>query len=186
MCIRDSVKAAYPDLCVLRKDFLATPEDIHVSYRAGADAVLLIASLLEKPVLEDLYYLARSLGLSVLVEVHDALDVEKASSFRPRFTGINCRDLGNFRIDRAIPLGVRPLINWRTKVIYESGIFTLSQAKWAGENGFQGVLVGEGAVKNPDLPGEMARDFVPRPLPGFWAVSYTHLDVYKRQPRGRW
>lgn len=173
------VKASCPNLAVLRKDFLATNEDIDVSWRAGADAVLLIASLLDGETLERLYLRARGLGMAVLMEVHSQEDVDKVRPLRPRYTGINCRDLGNFRIDLMIPLMVRPHIDWHTKVIFESGIFREDQAAWAGLNGFQGVLVGEGAVKDPELAGALSRNFVPSPRKGFWERLYGRRTLEK-------
>ena len=92
------VKTACPDLAVLRKDFLLTVEDIDVSYRAGADACLLIASLLESDRLQAMYKRCRELGMDALVELHSAEDIAKARAFRPELTGINCRNLKDFKI----------------------------------------------------------------------------------------
>jgi indole-3-glycerol phosphate synthase/phosphoribosylanthranilate isomerase len=167
------VKNAFPDVAVLRKDFLVRREDLEVAYRAGADAVLLIASLLDAGELADLKAHAEGLGLAVFLELHDADDVAKARPLKPAFTGINCRDLGDFSIDRAIPLKVRPLIDWPTKVVYESGIFRADEAQWAGASGFQGVLVGEGAVRNPSLAAALVDGFRPTPGLSFWAKLYA-------------
>jgi indole-3-glycerol phosphate synthase/phosphoribosylanthranilate isomerase len=168
-----AVKKAFPDIAVLRKDFLVRREDLEVAWRAGADAVLLIASLLEPAELSDLKDYAESLGLAVFVEVHDEADCARARPLAPAFTGINCRDLTDFRIDRAIPLKTRRFVDWPTHLVYESGIFRADEAQWAGASGFQGVLVGEGAVKNPKLAGELVDLFRPTPGLSFWARLFS-------------
>ncbi len=174
-----AVKRAFPDTAFLRKDFLVRTEDLDVSWRAGADAVLLIASLLSPGELARLKAHAEALGLEVFVEVHDEDDVAKARPLRPAYTGINCRDLTDFSIDRAIPLMVRPLIDWPTRLVFESGIFRPEEAEWVALAGFQGILVGEGAVKDPTLAGKLASSFAPEvthhpdPHPSFWARLYA-------------
>lgn len=168
-----AIKAAFPDLAVLRKDFLATEEDILVSFRAGADAVLLIAALLDPPTLRKLYTLTRRLGMAALVEVHDRDDVAKVRPLRPRFVGVNCRDLRTFVVDPALPLTIRPLIDWNARVIYESGIFETYQAAWTARAGFQGVLVGEGAVRDRELARNLVQAYRPHPLPSFWSRLFA-------------
>jgi len=166
------VKRAFPQLCVLRKDFLATEEDLKVSWLAGADAVLLIASLLPQNELHNLYKKALELGLEVFMEIHSPEDAQKVRALAPRFTGINSRNLTDFSIDRALPLLTRPSIDWPSKVIYESGIFRLEEAQFASSSGFGGVLVGEAAVRLPALARELTQGFTPwsptEPL-NFWA-----------------
>lgn len=173
------VKNAFPQTAVLRKDFLVRREDLDVAYRAGADAVLLIASILTAAELADLKAYAEGLGLAVFLEVHDEDDCRKAAALKPAYTGINCRDLGDFSIDRAIPLMTRRFVTWPTRLVFESGIFRPEEAVWAGDAGFQGVLVGEGAVKDPTLAGRLVHAFHPDathhpdPNPGFWARLYA-------------
>jgi len=183
-----AVKAAFPDTAILRKDFLVRREDLDVAYRAGADAVLLIASILEPAELADLKAYAEGLGLAVFLEVHDEADCLKAAPLKPAYTGINCRDLGDFSIDRAIPLRTKRYVTWPTRLVFESGIFRPEEASWAGAAGFQGVLVGEGAVRDPSLAGRLARGFRPDvpqhpdPHPSFWAKLYdrqTHRPFVK-------
>ncbi len=172
------VKAAFPQTAILRKDFLTDRQDLEVSYRAGADAVLLIASLLAADDLADLKRYAEQLGLAVFVEVHDEEDIARARPLKPSFTGINCRNLGNFTLDRAIPLKVRPLVDWTTKLVFESGIFRPEEAAWCAGAGFQGVLVGEGAVREPRLASQLVKTFSPpwahhpADRPSFWSRLY--------------
>ncbi len=174
-----AVKNAFPDTAVLRKDFLVRREDIDVSYRAGADAVLLIASLLTAAELADLKTYAEGLGLAVFLEVHDEADCVKAAPLQPAYTGINCRDLTDFSIDRAIPLMTRAHVTWPTRLVFESGIFRPEEAQWAADAGFQGVLVGEGAVKDPTLARRLTASFKPGAVrhpdigAGFWAKLYA-------------
>lgn len=168
-----AVKNAFPDLAVLRKDFLSTEEDIVVSWRAGADAILLIAALLDQKTLTERYNEARRLGLAVLVEVHDREDLAKARRLRPRFLGINCRDLATFRVDPVLPLKIRSLVDWNAQVIYESGIFEPYQANWTALNQFHGVLVGEGAVRDPQLAQKLVATYRPWPRPSFWSRLYA-------------
>src|SRR6185369_4129824 len=105
-----AVKDAFPETAFLRKDFLVRREDLDVAYRAGADAVLLIASILSFDELADLKAHAEGLGLAVFLEVHDEADCVKVAPLKPAYTGINCRDLGDFSIDRAIPLMTKRFI----------------------------------------------------------------------------
>lgn len=147
-----AVKEAFPATAALRKDFLFDPEDIDVAWRAGADAVLLIAAMLPADRLADLYRLAKQRGMEVLVELHDAADVAKARAFRPGLVGVNSRDLATFRLDPLLPLRVKALVDWPARVVYESGIRHPEQAAFAAASGFAGILVGEAVVRDPALP----------------------------------
>lgn len=153
-----NVKRTHPQLAVLRKDFLLTPEDIDVSYRAGADAVLLIAAILEPKRLGELYKRTLELGMTALVEVHDSRELNKVkqSGIRPALMGINARNLRNFQVDMLGALKLRQEIDWKCDVVFESGIFAPAQAAHAAASGFSGVLVGEAAVKIPELPASLS------------------------------
>jgi indole-3-glycerol phosphate synthase/phosphoribosylanthranilate isomerase len=151
-----AVKRAFPHLTVLRKDFLLEPGDIEVSYRAGADAVLLIASILEQEQLIRMHAIARSLGLEVLFEVHTEEDVRKAAYIEPQLTGINSRDLTTFQIDLLTPIRVKQNIRWETRVVFESGIGSREDAALAASSGFDGALVGEAVLKTPSLITEIS------------------------------
>lgn len=145
-----AIKRALPELSVLRKDFLLTEEDVEVSYRAGADAVLLIASVLGAERLALLHDRAQALGMHALVEIHDDADLAAAGAVRAPLVGINARDLQTFRIDPLLPLALRDRIDWPATVIYESGIFHDEQAALAAGAGFGGMLVGEAVVRHPE------------------------------------
>ncbi len=143
------VKRAYPDLAVLRKDFLYCEEDIDISFRAGADLVLLIASLLSAAELGHLYRYTLEKGMTPLVEVHSTDDIDKVRPFRPLLTGINCRNLKTFTIDRLFPVGQKQQIDWETSIVYESGIWGYEDAFLAGNQGFSALLIGESVVRDP-------------------------------------
>lgn len=147
------VRERFPGLPILRKDFLLDTNDIEVSYRAGADAVLLIASMLDPELLAEMHRVARGLGMASLVEVHNKAEVDgvrrACGADLPPLVGINARDLTTFRVDPLVPLEVRPSIDWPARVVYESGVFEAEQAAVASSAGFDSVLVGEAVVRDP-------------------------------------
>ena len=150
-----AVKEACPHLSVLRKDFLLDERDLEVSHRAGADAVLLLAACLSAEELERLYRRALALGMTPLVEVHDAADLAKARAVRPLLTGINSRDLTTFEVDITLPARLRPAVDWPTTLLFESGVHCAEDAAFARSAGFDGVLVGEAVVRRPELVAEL-------------------------------
>ena len=157
------VKQTYPELSVLRKDFLVDLEDVQLSYRAGADAVLLIASILEPETLEAMLHLARELGMAALVEVHTYGEILAIRPFAPDLVGINARNLETFQVDTLLPAVLKQGIDWPCSVVFESGIFSGFQAQWARNLGFGGILVGEAVVRNPGLAQELVQAFSPQP-----------------------
>ncbi len=149
------IKAAYPQAAILRKEFILDEEDLEISYRAGADAVLLIAALLDAITLEKLYGRCKELGLQPLVEVHTREDVEKAERFKPELTGINCRDLTTFKTDLLLPLGIAGMIRWKTRLVFESGISFGEDIRLVLSSGFSGALIGETVVRYPERLDEL-------------------------------
>mgnify|MGYP000398032519 CR=1 FL=1 len=147
-------------LAFLRKDFLLSVDEIDVSYRCGADAVLLIARILELDLLMAMAARAHELGLRALVEVRTEADLEKlraVSNIYPVLAGVNARDLATFAIDPLIPalmIGRLPI-----QAVYESGIQAPAMARYAAELGYQGILVGEGAAKNPEQAAKLVSAF---------------------------
>ena len=151
------VKAQLPELAVLRKDFLTSLEDIDVSYRAGADAVLLIASILSESMLATMHERATSLGMAALVELHDDEDFTKALTPRPPLVGINARDLTDFSVDLLTPIRLRSRISWPHQAVFESGAFHHEDGLMVSQAGFSGLLVGEAAVRDQGaIPGLIA------------------------------
>jgi indole-3-glycerol phosphate synthase/phosphoribosylanthranilate isomerase len=172
------IKAAVPDAAVLRKDFLLDEEDIIVSHRAGADAVLLIAALLSARELAALHQKARELGMEALVEVHDAEDCAKARSLGPTLTGINCRDLRSFTTDILLPVRMKKLIDWPTRLVFESGIRWQEDALLALSSGFKGILAGESVIRDENVLDDLLKAFG-RKAGGFWP------KLFERQRPGR-
>jgi indole-3-glycerol phosphate synthase / phosphoribosylanthranilate isomerase len=162
------IKESLPGVSVLRKDFLLDVEDIEVSWRAGADAVLLIASILDAETLAAMHRRARELGMEALVEVHDDADIGKCHALRPGLVGINCRDLRTFAVDLLHPVRLRPLVDWKARCLFESGIRSAEDVRLARAAGFDGALVGETAMSStrsvPGLLGAFSRD----PDGAFW------------------
>lgn len=149
-----AVKKAYPHAALLRKDFLLDEEDIQISYRAGADAVLLIASILQARELARLHDAATNLGMAALVELHEPDDFDKARAVAPELIGINARDLATFHVDLLTPVALHPHVDWPHRAVFESGVSTEEDAAIVRSSGFDGVLVGEAVVKNPTvIPG---------------------------------
>ncbi|HAK45847.1 MAG TPA: bifunctional indole-3-glycerol phosphate synthase/phosphoribosylanthranilate isomerase [Spirochaeta sp.] len=154
-----AVKTALPEMAVLRKDFLLTEEDVEVSFRAGADAFLLIASLLDADRLKSMYELGIKLGMTPVVELHSQDDIDRASGFKPELVGINSRDLRVFKIKPLQPLKIRSMIDWACRIIYESGIKTEYDIDFVKGTEFDAVLVGEATVRDSGFAGKLAAAF---------------------------
>ncbi len=137
-------------LPVLQKDFIIDPFQIFEGRAAGADAVLLIAAILERKQLEDFVVLAMELQMTPLVEVHDEYDLEKTSTLALPLIGINNRDLKTFGVDLKTTLRLKRRIPPRTKVISESGIKSSQDVRLLREAGVDGILVGEILMRSSD------------------------------------
>ena len=144
-----AIKRHCPQAAVLRKDFLLDKEDVIMSWRAGADAILLIAAILQPDRLCAMLGWAAELGMQALVEVHSIEEIAAVSACRPPIIGINSRNLSDFSLDPLLPLRLRPAIDWPCQIVYESGIFEAEQARVAGRGGFHALLVGEAVMKQP-------------------------------------
>lgn len=131
---------------VLRKDFTVGPRDVCDARLMGADAVLLIVAALEAGELRDLYALALDLGLDVLVEVHDELEVEQALGVGATMVGVNQRDLVSFEVDTARAVRVAATMPERIVRVAESGIRGPEDIEPLLTAGFDAVLVGESVV----------------------------------------
>jgi indole-3-glycerol phosphate synthase len=137
-------------LPLLRKDFIVDPYQLYEASAAGADAVLLIVAALEQEQLASLHGEARSIGLDVLVEVHDRPELQRALAVGADVVGVNNRDLRDFSVDverterlmDGIPAGVI--------VVSESGIVGAEQMLRLRERGVQAVLVGEALMRSGD------------------------------------
>ena len=143
-------------LPVLRKDFMLDPWQIHESRLLGADCVLLIVAALDRGRLQDLDGLARSIGLDVLVEVHDEPELEEALTTDARLVGVNNRDLHHFTTDLATSERLRPLIPDDRLMVAESGIHTAADVARMRDSGVNAFLVGEAFMREND-PGAALR-----------------------------
>ncbi len=140
---------------LLRKDFTIDEYQLWESRAAGADAVLLIVSILEPALLRDLLAAAKGLGLAALVECHTAAEVETALAVGSRLLGINNRDLATFETRIETTLALLPRIPPGPIVVSESGFFTGAQVRAVVAAGAHAVLVGEGLVKADDVAAKI-------------------------------
>ena len=140
---------------LLRKDFTLDEWQLWESRAAGADAVLLIVSILDGPLLGDLLAAAKGLGLGALVECHTAGEVDRALSAGCRVLGLNNRDLATFGTRIETTLELLPLIPPGPTVVSESGFFTGEQVRRVVDAGAHAVLVGEGLVRAGDLAAKI-------------------------------
>ena len=151
---------------VLRKDFLLFEDEIDIAYRCGADAVLLIARILDDEQLVRMAKRAQSFDMQAFVEVREVDDLRKLkvvtealgeSSAKTIVAGVNSRDLATFHTDPLVPASVRSKLP--AKAVFESGILCPADATYARNLGFTGILVGEAVAKNPPLAKEVVGAF---------------------------
>lgn len=128
---------------VLRKDFIIYPYQIYESKAIGADAVLLIVSVLGKEKTKEYLDLVHSIGLGALVEAHDEEEVKIALEAGARVVGVNNRNLKDFTVDMNNSIRLRNLAPTNVKFVSESGIKTRSDIKVLEENNVDAVLIGE-------------------------------------------
>jgi indole-3-glycerol phosphate synthase len=146
-------------LPVLRKDFLVDELQVLEARAAGADAILLIAAALEPARMAALEAVAIELGMAVLVEVHDAHELEAALALRTRLLGINNRDLRSFSVSLSVTLDLLARIPPDRRVVTESGILDPSDVARMHAAGVHAFLVGEAFMRAPDPGAELARLF---------------------------
>ncbi|WP_022931954.1 bifunctional indole-3-glycerol phosphate synthase/phosphoribosylanthranilate isomerase [Treponema bryantii] len=190
-----------PAPAVLRKDFLLYPEEVEISYRAGADAILLITRILDEAVIVEMAKKATSLGMTCLVEVRSPADLEKLSAIAETVDkkylvcGVNSRDLATFKIDLLKPSSllakIRGILGDDARVVFESGIRTPQAASFAGSLGFCGMLLGEAATKNLELRSQLVKSFVdaaPTKNADFWnsyashSATTSHAELVSASP----
>jgi indole-3-glycerol phosphate synthase len=143
-------------LPVLRKDFTVSLRDVCDARLMGADCVLLIAAALSPAELREMHDLATSLGLDVLVEIHDERELESALSAEATLIGVNQRDLVTFQVDHERALRMAGVIPSGAVKVAESGVRGREDAAALFAAGYQAVLVGETLVTSGD-PEESVR-----------------------------
>jgi len=136
---------------LLRKDFLIDPYQVVEARMAGADAVLLIAEILDDEALASLLALARSLGMAALVELHDADQLPRVLGAGADLVGINNRDLRTFVTDLDHTLRLRDRIPPEVAVVSESGIRTRADVDRLEAAGVSAILVGETLMRSADI-----------------------------------
>jgi indole-3-glycerol phosphate synthase len=146
-------------LPVLRKDFIVDPYQIVEARAMGADAILLIAAALATPQMRDLEAFAHSLGLAVLVEVHDEKELDEALTLKTPLLGINNRNLRTFETSLETTLGMLEKVPAERIVVTESGILSRADVDRMREQSVHTFLVGEAFMRADDPGAELARMF---------------------------
>ncbi len=146
----DLQRVAPAGLPRLRKDFLLDESMVIEGLLWGADAVLLLACVLEGALLGELCAAARELGVASLVEVHDDEELARALAVEPDLVGINARDLTTFTIDLATVERLIPQVPARFVRVAESGIATLADLRRVRAAGADAALVGEALMRAGD------------------------------------
>jgi indole-3-glycerol phosphate synthase len=146
-------------LPVLRKDFLIDEIQVAEARAMGADAILLIAACLDDAQLVDLEACAAGLGLAVLVEVHDARELERALRLKTPLVGINNRDLRSFAVTLDTTLGLLPQVPADRLLVTESGILAPTDVRRMRGAGVHAFLVGEAFMRAPDPGAALAALF---------------------------
>jgi indole-3-glycerol phosphate synthase len=151
----DDLRAARAacSLPVLRKDFVVDPWQVYEARAHGADCMLLIVAALDDARLAEFEAIAHALSMDVLVEVHDAAELDRALALKTPLVGVNNRNLRSFEVSLDTTLALLPRIPGDRMVVTESGILgpaDVTRMRQAGVNAF---LVGEAFMRAPD-PGE--------------------------------
>ncbi len=141
-------------LPLLRKEFVVDPYQVHESFAAGADAILLIVAALSPGELASLHSEAQDLGLSILVEVHDERELDAALGLAAPIIGINNRDLKTLEVDTRRTFELLPRIGAahpHALIVSESGFSRREQLDELAEAGIHGVLIGEALMRATDI-----------------------------------
>ncbi|AFS70039.1 indole-3-glycerol phosphate synthase TrpC [Exiguobacterium antarcticum] len=154
------------DVPVLCKDFMIDRIQIDVAKAHGARLILLIVAALDDETLHDLYDYAYANGLEVLVEVHDATELERAERLQAKIIGINNRNLKKFEVNLETSLQLLKTKSENVRYISESGIKTIEEAKMLHAAGADGILIGETLMRADD-PAEFIQ-----------TVSGAHHDTH--------
>ncbi|MHB1358916.1 MAG: indole-3-glycerol phosphate synthase TrpC [Rhodocyclaceae bacterium] len=146
-------------LPVLRKDFMIDPYQVHEARAMGADAILLIVAALSDSQMAELEDLALALGMSVLVESHDAGELDRALQLKTPLMGINNRNLRTFAVSLDTTLSQLSRIPADRIVVTESGILAPADVTLMRQHGVNAFLVGEAFMRAPSPGAELARLF---------------------------
>ena len=139
----------------LRKDFVVDGYQVYEARAAQADAVLLIARVLSDEQLRDYLQLAHELGMSALVESHDAEEIGRSLEAGAHIIGINNRDLATFRVDINTTMELKRLVPGGKVLVSESGIRTRDHVRMLEDGGVDAILVGEALVTSKDVGAQI-------------------------------
>jgi indole-3-glycerol phosphate synthase len=140
------------DLPVLRKDFMVDPYQVYEARAMGADCILLIAACLDDAQMAELEAIAHSLGMAVLVEVHDAPELHRALKLKTPLVGINNRNLRTFEVSLDTTLGMLKDVPADRLLVTESGILSREDVQTMRHAHVHAFLVGEAFMRAPE-PG---------------------------------
>ena len=146
-------------LPVLRKDFLVDPYQVYEARAMGADAILLIVAALSLAQMQEMEAIAHGLGMGVLVECHDAAELDIALQLQTPLVGINNRNLRSFEVSLDTTLSQLGRIPEERIVVTESGILTAADVVLMRKNGVHAFLVGEAFMRAASPGAELARLF---------------------------
>ncbi len=155
-------------LPLLRKDFIIDPRQILEAIEAGADAILLIAAILDDARLERFHALATAAGLAALVEVHDESELDRALAIGATLIGVNNRDLRTFQVDLGTTERLAAALAGRNRsanrparppllLVAESGIHSRADVERLKRAGATAILVGESLMRGPDIAAQVRR-----------------------------
>ncbi len=146
-------------LPVLRKDFMVDPYQVYEARAMGADCILLIAACLDDAQMADLEAQAMSLGMAVLVEVHDGAELDRALRLKTSLLGINNRNLRSFEVTLDTTLSLLPRVPSDRLLITESGILGAADVARMRAADVHAFLVGEAFMRAPDPGAALAQLF---------------------------
>ena len=138
------------ELPVLRKDFIIDELQIKEAHLHGADAILLIAAILDINQMQEYKYMAAELGMDSLVEVHDEAETEKALEAGSDLIGVNNRNLKDFSMDQETTFRLKNMIPDDIPVVSESGLKTEDDFKRLRNEGIEAALIGETLMRAGD------------------------------------
>ena len=144
---------------LLRKDFIFDAYQVYEARAAGADAVLLIAAVLNDKEMAELLALTRKLSMMALIEVHNHIELEHVLPLQPRLIGVNNRDLRDFSVDLNTCIELRQYVPADICFVAESGIHTAADVARLEREGIDAILVGEALVKAKDV-GQKVKELV--------------------------